>query len=86
MPISIRNPRVEELARRAARETGKSMTQVIIDALEQELARIESGPAMRLDLEQIMSISRRCAALSTRDSRPEVQILGYDDMERQSGH
>jgi antitoxin VapB len=79
MALSIRNKRAEELARKAARASGKSMTEVIIDALETKLADLESHPASDADLERIMSISRRCSELPTLDNRPDEVILGYDE-------
>ena len=78
MALSIRNPRAKELARRVARLTGRTMTDTIIDALEEKAARIEADPLKEARRERIMRISRRCAALPTLDSRPEAVILGYD--------
>ncbi len=77
MALSIRNPRAEHLARAIAKTTGESMTNAIIDALEDKLLRLETRPPRDAELVRIMSISRRCAALPTIDSRPEDEILGY---------
>ena len=43
MAISIRNQRVEELARKLGRLENLSMTQVIIEALEEKLERSNSA-------------------------------------------
>jgi hypothetical protein len=53
------------------------MTDAIIDALEDKLRRLESRPPGDAELAKIMSISRRCAALPTIDTRAEDEILGY---------
>lgn len=39
MPMNIRDPRAEELARKLAHLRNSTMTSVVIEALEQELAR-----------------------------------------------
>lgn len=43
MSLNIKNVRVHELAREAARLTGKSQTAVIGDALEELIARLSAG-------------------------------------------
>jgi len=77
MALSIRNPRAEDLARAVAKTTGESMTDAIIDALEDKLQRLESRAPVDAMLARIMNISRRCAALPTIDTRSEDEILGY---------
>ena len=77
MALSIRNPRAEHLARAVANTTGETMTDAIIDALQDKLQRLESGGPVDAELARIMSISRRCAALPTTDTRSEDEILGY---------
>ncbi len=79
MPLSIRNRRAEELVRRLAQITGNSMTEVIIEALEDKARRLDKQPIREGALERIMAISRRCASLPTLDNRPEEEILGYGD-------
>ena len=41
MPLSIRNPRAEQLARELAAESGENLTQAVIHALEDRLQRIK---------------------------------------------
>ncbi len=77
MALSIRNPRAEHLARAVAKATGETMTDVIIDALQDKLRRLESRAPVDAEFARIMSLSRRCAALPTVDTRPEDEILGY---------
>ena len=79
MPLSIRNPRAEQLAREVAAESGESMTQAVIHALEEQLQRIR-GRRVATDLfDEIMQVSRRCRALPDQDLRSADEILGYDE-------
>ncbi len=78
MPLSIRNPRAEQLAREVAAESGESLTQAVIHALEEQLQRMK-GRRRAVDLfDEIMEVSRRCKALPDQDSRSADEILGYD--------
>ena len=79
MPLSIRNRRAEQLAREVAAETGESMTQAVIHALEEHLQRTR-GRRRATDLfDEIMEVSSRCHALPDKDPRSADQILGYDE-------
>ena len=79
MPLSIKNPRAERLAREIAKETGESMTQSIIEALEERLERIRGSRRLPDLVDEILRLSRRCAALPDRDMRSEEEILGYTE-------
>ena len=80
MAISIRNPKVEELAREIGRIENRSMTEVIIDALEQKKEKImNKNPAAELNLKKITEIADLCAALPVEDSRAADEILGYNE-------
>jgi len=79
MPLSIRNPRAEQLAREVAAESGETMTQAVIHALEEQLQRLR-GRRVAPDLvSEIMEVSRRCRELPDQDTRPSDEILGYDE-------
>ncbi len=78
MPLSIRNPRAEQLAREVAAESGESLTQAVIVALEERLQRVR-GRRVATDLvSEIMDVSRRCQELPDQDTRTAEEILGYD--------
>lgn len=78
MAMSIRNPEVEALARRLARRSGKSMTDVILDALRAELARPARVAATPERLAGLRKIARDCARLP--DRRPGFTERDlYDD-------
>ena len=78
MPLSIRNPKAEKLARQVAALSGESMTQAIIHALEARLQELQKqSPAQPL-VQEIMDISERCSSLPDRDPRSPEDIIGYD--------
>lgn len=78
MPLSLKNPEAERLARALAHCTGESITDAVIAALRERLKR-EQGRRKGRDLvDEIMEISGRCAALPVLDPRPAEEILSYD--------
>lgn len=80
MPLSIKSPKVDELARELAKETGETITRATEKALEDRLLRV-LGRKTEPDLvERIMEIGRRCAALPDLDTRSPDEIIGYDDI------
>ena len=79
MALSIRNPEAERLAREASRITGRSMTEVIIEALKDKLAGLKRDPSHEPMEKRVMRIAEQCRALPTLDTRSEADILGYSD-------
>ena len=79
MALSIKNPVAEKLARDLARETGMSMTQSVILALEEALLRAQGRRIAPSTKEAILEISDRCAALPDLDTRRAEEILSYDE-------
>lgn len=78
--LSIKNPRAKRLARAVARKTGETLTQAVIQALQERQERLrESKRKTTPDTRKvILEISRRCSALPDLDHRSPEQILGYD--------
>ena len=77
MAISIRNPRVERLARDLAHRKGSTMTEVIVEALEASLA---SHDEKRVPLRSALAkIAAECAVLPDLDRRSPEEILGYGE-------
>lgn len=79
MALSIKNPEAERLARALAERTGESITDAVITALRERLKREQGKRKGRVLLDDLMEISRRCAALPVLDPREENEILGYDE-------
>ena len=77
MPLSIKNPRAEELAREVAAETHESLTQAIVRALEERLARLRGSRTAPDVAHEIMRVSERCRVLPDLDTRAPDEILGY---------
>ncbi len=77
MPLSIKNPRAEELARAVARETRESITQAIICALEERLERLRGQRSAPDVAREIMRVSERCRALPDLDRRSADEIIEY---------
>jgi len=75
--LSIRSAEVEELARRLSKERGKSMTEVILEALKaQDRKSADHSRQLRIKLGEIASA---CASLPDLDTRSPEEILGYNE-------
>ena len=79
MPLSIKNEATERLARQVAREAGESLTEAIQTALQERLERLKQQRRGHILSGQIEDLLRRVDALPVHDSRPESEILGYDE-------
>lgn len=79
MAMSIRNEIAEHLAREVADKANITMTQAIIEALEEKKRRIDinSGDTLAR-LTEIRAIGKRCAALPDLDTRTPEEILDYN--------
>jgi antitoxin VapB len=80
MPLSIKAPEADRLAHQLAALTGETMTDAVIVAMRERLAR-EERKRQNTDalLEEIRAISHHCASLPTLDTRTDDEILGYDE-------
>ena len=78
MPLSIKHPEAERLARALAGQTGETITQAVITALSERLKRNQGRSAVPRLKDQLLEIGRRCAALPDLDTRSPDEILGYD--------
>lgn len=79
MALSIKDPEADRLARELAARTGESLTEVVIVALRERLAR-QQGRTRAVPLrDDLAAIRARCAALPRLDDRSPDDILGYDD-------
>ncbi len=80
MALSIKHPEADRLARELpAARTGETLTEAVVVALRERLAR-ETGRDRAVPLrEELAAIRRRCASLPLVDSRSAEEILGYDE-------
>ena len=80
MPLSIKDPEADKLARELVQRTGKSITQAVIAALRERLVREQrKDEATESLVDEVMEIGRHCAALPLLDARSPDEIIGYDE-------
>ena len=77
MALNIKDPNADKLARKLAKLTGETLTDAVIAALEERLARIERGRGSDM-LENLRESRKRFAKLKVVDKRSADEILGYD--------
>jgi antitoxin VapB len=79
VPLSIKSPEIERLARAVAKETGESLTDAIGTALQERFERLRRRRNSRLTDERIREILERLDQLPRLDNRSPDDILGYDE-------
>lgn len=78
MALSIEDPEADRLARELAARTGETLTEAVVVALRERLAR-QTGRARFIPLsEELAAIRRRCAGLPVLDDRSTAAIIDYD--------
>lgn len=80
MPLKIKSDSAHALAKKIAALTGKSMTQVVTEALQEKLARVEKAKNRGGLVEELNRIALHCAGLPRSDDRSPEEIVGYDDL------
>ncbi len=78
MALNIKHPEADRLARELAARTGETITETVINALRERLKREGAKSPLSLK-DEIMEISRSCAALPDLDRRSADEIIGYDE-------
>jgi antitoxin VapB len=88
MALNIKDRETEEVVRRLAKRTGRSITEAVRQAAAAELQRMDADYAERLakltpeklaKLRRIEAICKEAAALPVLDSRTPDEIIGYDE-------
>lgn len=80
MPISIKAPEADRLARELTAVTGETITDAVIVAMRERLAREERKRRNNRSLAaELMAIGKHCASLPVLDPRSSDEILGYDE-------
>ena len=80
--VELNHPEVNQLARELAMYTGENLTQVVVNALRERLAREQkkyrlSQPSLQ---DELLRIAQECAALPMLDGRTADEILGYNEV------
>jgi len=79
MPLNIKHPEADRLARALAQQTGHTITDAVILALREQLRRQTGRTRLPSLREELLGISDRCAALPDFDTRSPEEILGFDE-------
>ena len=80
MPISIKAPEADRLARQLTAVTGETITDEVIVAMRERLNREErKREGKRQLVDDLMAIGRHCASLPVLDDRTEDEIMGWDE-------
>ena len=82
MPLNIKNSKTHEYAKELSALSGKSITEVVTQALKEALDRakhVESEAVGRLT-DDLDDIALHCASLPVLDPRFPDEILGYNDI------
>lgn len=79
MPLNIKDPETDRLARELASATGESLTAAIAEALRERLERVGGRPRGQDLVAELDLIAGRCAELPVIDDRTEEEILGYGE-------
>lgn len=79
MPLSIKDPETEQLARSLALLTGETITTATKRAIEERLRRIGGQTRKDALLEDMAEIRRRWSEMRIADDRTPEEILGYDE-------
>jgi len=78
MALSIKDPEADRLARELAARTGETLTEAIVQALRERIAREYARVAPKRMAEVLGEIGKRCASLPVLDDRSPDEIIGYD--------
>jgi antitoxin VapB len=76
--LNIKDTQVHALAEELARRTHKSLTEAVRDSLRESLARQGSPRTTERQVDRVMRIASRIAALPVLDARSPDEILGYN--------
>jgi len=80
MALSIKDPEADRLARAVAARTGETLTQAVINALRDRLAREErKDHDVDSRVADAMEVGRHYVSQPLRDDRTAEEILGYDE-------
>ena len=80
MPLSIKAPEADRLARELADTTGETITDAVIVAMRERLEREKRKRESKEQLiEDLMAIANHCASLPVLDDRTEDEIMGWNE-------
>jgi antitoxin VapB len=77
MALSIKSDEADQLARELAAETGETLTEAVVIALRERLAREHARHAASMRT-RLARLAADVAALPVVDDRTPEEIIGYD--------
>lgn len=78
MALSIKSDEADRLARELAAATGESLTEAVVVALRERLARQRDVREANL-VSRVHRLQDEVAAMPLVDTRPADEIIGYDE-------
>lgn len=79
MPLSIKNPHTEDLARELAARTGESITEAVTAAVRERLKALRGPETAKRSRQRLERLLQEFDALPELDPRRADDILGYDE-------
>lgn len=79
MPISLKSPETERLARTLAEATGESITEAITRALEERLQRLNAAHSFEQYVVPVQRVQQRIRERPVLNARTADDIIGYGD-------
>lgn len=79
MALNIDHPEVDHLASELAATTGESISEAVLQALRERLARERERRRTPRLRDELRTIRERCAKLPILYTRSPEEILGYDE-------
>ena len=80
MALSIKDPEADRLARAVAAHTGETLTQAVINALRDRLAKAEQRESVvETKVADAMEIGRHYVSQPLIHDRTAEEIIGYDE-------
>lgn len=79
MPLSIKHPEADNLARELAEATGETLTEAVLLAIRERLVRVVGRRRDRGLRDEIARIQERVTRLPRLESGSDEALLGYGD-------
>ena len=79
MALSIKDPEADALARKLAALTGETLTEAVMVALRERLARAKRAAQRPRREERLRRLRASFARLPVLDDRPAHQLVDYDE-------
>ena len=76
--LNIKDPEAHALAQELARAQGKSLTEVVKEALREKLQRDRDQQGRLAD--RLLAIGTRCSELPVLDPRHPNELISYDEL------